>query len=325
MIPLGSGRPAPAGRNGPVPGPGCKRWLMLLLWLLPALAPAKSFELPAPENSLVGEVAYVNALAEETLLDIAREHGIGQNEILHANPGVDRWLPGADARVLLPTWYILPTSPPEGLVLNLPEMRLYYYPKPRPGLPSSVQTYPVSIGRMDWATPLGRTTVVAKQKDPSWTPPESVRLEHAADGDPLPRVVPPGPDNPLGQYAMRLGIPGYLIHGTNKPFGVGMQVSHGCIRMLPEDIEHLFPQIPLGTTVRIVNQPAKAGWQGDSLFLEVHPPLEEDADAQAALVESVSTAIRAAQTGRLVQLDNVAIREAVSARRGVPVLISQSP
>ena len=130
-----------------------------------------------------------------------------------------------------------------------------------------VQTYPISIGRMDWATPLGKTTITVKVKDPGWSPPESIRKEHAERGDPLPRYVPPGPDNPMGRYALRLGIPGYLIHSTNKPLGVGMRVSHGCIRMLPEDIEYLFPQVPTGTTVRIVNQPVKAGWYGGKLYL----------------------------------------------------------
>lgn len=139
-------------------------------------------------------------------------------------------------------------------------MRIYCFPEPAPNEPAGVLTYPVSIGRMDWFTPLGVTRLISKEKDPGWRPPESIRQEHEADGDPLPRVVPPGPDNPLGRHALRLGIPGYLIHGTNKVFGVGMRVSHGCIRMLPEDIEELFAAVPTGTPVRIINQPFKLGW-----------------------------------------------------------------
>jgi L,D-transpeptidase ErfK/SrfK len=135
-------------------------------------------------------------------------------------------------------------------------------------------TYPISIGRMDWETPLGRTSIISKVTDPSWYPPESIRAEHAADGDPLPRVVPPGPDNPLGKHAMRLGLPGYLIHGTNRPDGVGMRVTHGCIRMFPEDIDYLFGRVSVDTAVRIINEPVKVGWNGEELFVEVHATLE---------------------------------------------------
>ena len=135
-------------------------------------------------------------------------------------------------------------------------------------------TYPISIGRMDWATPLGRTRVVAKARNPSWYVPESIRAEHAAAGDPLPRIVPPGPKNPLGTRAMRLGIPGYLIHGTNRPAGVGMRVTHGCIRMFPEDIGFLFDEIAVNTPVRIINEPVKIGWDGDEIVMEVHRTLE---------------------------------------------------
>jgi L,D-transpeptidase ErfK/SrfK len=135
-------------------------------------------------------------------------------------------------------------------------------------------TYPISIGRMDWETPLGRTSIISKVTDPSWYPPESIRAEHAAEGDPLPRVVPPGPDNPLGKHAMRLGLPGYLIHGTNRPDGVGMRVTHGCIRMFPEDIDYLFGRVGVDTAVRIINEPVKVGWNGDELVVEVHQTLE---------------------------------------------------
>ena len=135
-------------------------------------------------------------------------------------------------------------------------------------------TYPISIGRLDWETPMGMTRVVSKVRDPAWYPPQSVREEHAADGDPLPSVVAPGPDNPLGSRAMRLGLPGYLIHSTNRPAGVGMRVTHGCIRMFPEDIEFLFEQVDVRTPVRIINSPVKLGWEGDELVMEVHPVLE---------------------------------------------------
>jgi len=298
---------------------------LLLALAIPTSALGASFPLPPIEQELIGAVELTLAEQEDTLLDIARRYDIGQEEILLANPEVDRWLPGGGTAVVIPSHYILPRTPYEGMVLNLPEMRLYYYPAPVAGEAAQVQTYPVSIGRMDWSTPLGLTRLVSKQKDPAWYPPESIRREHAAEGDPLPAVVPPGPDNPLGSYALRLALPGYLIHSTNKAFGVGMRVSHGCIRMLPEDIEYLFPQVPTGTAVRIVNQPAKAGWQEGDLYLEVHPPLEEEENSRGALVEAVSEALAAAQFGRLVELDNRAISEAIDTRNGLPVLVSLPP
>ena len=159
-------------------------------------------------------------------------------------------------------------------MLNLPEYRFYYFPKSNGDKPSSVVTHPISIGRQDWETPLGKTTIIQKKENPTWTPPESIKKEHAAKGDPLPNVVAAGPNNPLGLFAMRLGIPEYLIHSTNKPYGVGLRVSHGCIRMYPEDISTLFPVVNVGDQVTIVNHAVKVGWAGNSLYIEVHPPLE---------------------------------------------------
>lgn len=234
---------------------------------------AESFPLPPLDVDLVGQLQYTKSSQQDTLLDIARKYNLGYREILLANPGVDPWLPGADTEILLPTRYILPKAPRNGIVLNVPEMRLYYYPKPRPGEQAVVITYPVSIGRQDWKTPLGTTQIVSKKANPDWHPPESIRKEHEAKGTPLPKKVPAGPDNPMGQYALRLGIPGYLIHGTNKPSGIGMQVTHGCIRLYPENIETLFKSVPEGTPVHIVNQSYKVGWHSDILYLEVHPPL----------------------------------------------------
>jgi L,D-transpeptidase ErfK/SrfK len=210
-------------------------------------------------------------------------------------------------------------------VLNVPEMRLYYYPKPKPGETPVVKTFPVGIGRQDWGTPLGLTKVIGKVKDPTWTPPASIRKEHEENGDPLPAVVPAGPNNPLGQYAMRLAIGGgsYLIHGTNKAFGVGMRASHGCIRMMPEDIEYLFQQIPVGTPVRIVSETAKVGWFGGKLYLEIHEPLEEDRVGRAELLSRALKLIDEAQAIRMVELDEDAISRALTERTGMPVAISK--
>lgn len=299
------------------------RLLLIILLLTPGLwANAATFDFPREEFDLFGYELEVEALYEDTLLDIARRNGIGQEEILRANPHVDRWLPGEGARVTIPSRYILPDAPHEGLILNLPEMRIYFFPDPKEGGPAQVQTYPVSIGRMDWRTPMGTTTIVRKQKDPAWYPPESIRAEHAAQGDPLPRVVPAGPDNPLGRYAIRLGIPGYLIHGTNKAFGVGMRVSHGCVRMLPEDIELLFPQVPKGTPVHIINQPIKAGWYGGDLYLEVHPSLEEypmDSQAMNSLVNAILDRVL---SRRATKIDETALAATLERKSGMPEVIS---
>jgi L,D-transpeptidase ErfK/SrfK len=241
-----------------------------------AASPSRSdvYELPPEGFDVIGAVSTVTARYEDTLVDIARRHGLGYQDIVHANPNVKVWVPGEGTEVVLPTRFVLPPGPREGLVLNLAEYRMYYFPAPKDGEPAYVYVYPMSIGRMDWETPLGRTKIVAMVKNPAWYPPQSVRDEHAADDDPLPRIVPPGPENPLGSRALRLGLPGYLIHSTNRPAGVGMRVSHGCIRMFPEDIEFLFQHISVNTVVRIINAPVKIGWDGEALVAEVHPLLE---------------------------------------------------
>ncbi len=253
-----------------------RRLALCVAAVLLAASPARSeiYELPPEGYDVIGAVSTVTARYEDTLVDIARRHGLGYQDIVRANPDVKIWLPGEGTEVVLPTRFVLPPGPREGLVLNLAEYRMYYYPKPGKGEPAYVYTYPMSIGRMDWETPLGRTKIVAMAKNPAWYPPQSVRDEHAADGDPLPRIVPPGPENPLGSRALRLGLPGYLIHGTNRPAGVGMRVSHGCVRMFPEDIEFLFRHIGVNAVVRIINAPVKLGWDGEALVAEVHPLLE---------------------------------------------------
>jgi L,D-transpeptidase ErfK/SrfK len=305
----------------------------LLTMAISGHAQAGSFILPPADVDIVGLVTSVTAGRDNTLLDIAREYDIGQNEILHANPDVDRWLPADNSAVTLPNRFILPGTKRTGLVINLPEMRLYYYPKPKAGEPPVVITHPVSVGRMDWETPLGITKIISKKKDPSWRPPQSLKDEAIAEGeDPLPDIVEAGPDNPLGRYAMRLGIPGYLIHSTNKPYGVGMRVTHGCLRMYPEDIESLFEVIPVNTPVQLINQPIKLGWLAGSLFLELHPPLEEDQEQYQDYMQSVLNAIsdfladenNTADVAAVdVGLSGSALRQAVEEKSGMPVLISR--
>jgi L,D-transpeptidase ErfK/SrfK len=268
----------------------CSALAALLFLAAPMTGVAEVYELPPAGSDVVGAVGTVRAREDDTLIEIARRHGLGYEDIVRANPGVDTWIPGAGTEIVLPTRFVLPSGPRRGLVLNLAEYRMYYFPPPRDGEPAVVMTYPMSIGRMDWETPLGRTRIISKVTNPSWYPPASVREEHAAAGDPLPRIVPPGPKNPLGAYAMRLDMPGYLIHSTNKPAGVGMRVSHGCIRMLPEDIGFLFGEIANKTEVRIINEPVKIGWDGDELVLEVHRPLEVAAVVDEGLDDSAAIA-----------------------------------
>lgn len=298
-------------------------------------AQAATWTLPPSDIDIFGQTKVIPASRDETLLDVARRYGIGQDEMLWANPLIDRWLPPDGAEIIIPSRYIIPQAERTGLVINLPEMRLYYFPKPEKGKKPVVITHPLSIGRMDWRTPLGKTTVVRKQKDPPWIPPQSIKMEALAAGNPpLPDYVPPGPNNPLGRHALYLGTAGYLIHGTDKPFGIGMRVTHGCLRMYPEDIEKLFDQIPVGTPVQLINQPIKLGWLADSLFIELHPPLEENEEEYADYMQKVREAIahflqkshndkRISLARRNVVIDELALELAVFQKNGFPVLISK--
>jgi len=236
---------------------------------------AATFELPPEGEDVIGEISFVVASEADTLLDIARRHGLGYNEITRANPDVNPWLPREGTYVILPTRYVLPKAPRRGLVLNIPQMRLFYFIEPKGGQPGKVVTHPMGIGREYLGTPYGRTSITTKRKDPTWYPPESIRKARAEQGTPLPAFVPPGPSNPLGKFAMNFAMPGYLIHGTNKPWGIGRRVSHGCIRLYPEDIESLFQLVPIGTPVEIVHQPNVAGWRQGQLYLQTFQPLSE--------------------------------------------------
>lgn len=235
-----------------------------------------TFLLTSEEQTVIGEPQIVLAGATDTFSDLARTYGLGFDDLIDANPGIDPWLPGAGTPVLLPTQFVLPDAPKRGVILNIASKRLFYYPKPAEGELQQVHTYPIGIGRVGWETPLGETTVVAKAKNPSWWVPASVRREHAEMGDPLPSVVPPGPDNPLGTRVLKLNMPGYLIHGTNQPYGVGMRVSHGCVRLYPENIEFLYGLVEIGEAVTIMNEPYQMGRKDGVLYFEAHSPLEDD-------------------------------------------------
>ncbi len=284
------------------------------------------FALPSERTDVVGAVQIAIARYEDTLPDIARHYDLGYEEIVAANPGVDPWLPGTGAQLVLPTQFVLPKAAREGLVLNLASLRLFYYPKHDSGEPAVVITHPIGIGRVGWQTPLGKSHITQKLVKPRWNVPASVRKEHAQMGDPLPPVVPPGPDNPLGEFAMRLSLPSYLIHDTNKPWGVGMRISHGCVRLYPEDIARLFPEVPVGTKVNIVNQPYVAGWLNGKLYLEAHKPLAEERQQWGDSLKPMETVVRAKAGDFLDAIDWDKARQVAREARGIPVpILPNSP
>lgn len=302
----------------------CLRYLLaaLSLGLLAHRAFAASFALPPPGSDIVGQVRVIIAHRRDTLLDIARRYDLGYKEIKEANPHVDAWLPGEGTRVTLPTQFILPDAPRRGIVLNLPAMRLYYYPVPKPGERAIVITHPIAIGRVNWSIHTGLTRITDKIANPVWYIPESIKQERALEGQSLPKFVPAGPNNPLGQYAMRLGIADYLIHGTNKPYGIGSRVSHGCIHLYPEDIATLFKQVPIGTQVNIVNQPFLAGWLEENLYVQAHQPMEEDIKAwRGSLTPLVEAIVKRARPPHPTIDWETAINAAQQAR-SLPVRVS---
>ena len=294
----------------------------LAVALLATPAIAAEFAL-ASDQRAVGEVGYYTTHRQDTLLDLARSYDLGFTQLMAANRGIDPWLPGAGRRITLPEHYLLPDAPRTGIVVNLAEQRLYYFP---PG-GGRFETYPIGVGVEGLSTPLGTTRVIRKEVDPTWYPPPSI---HAEDPD-LPAAMPPGPDNPLGAFALHLGWRGYLIHGTNKPDGVGRNVSHGCLHLYPEDIERLFREVPVGTPVRVVSQEVKAAWIGDGLYVQVHPSKSqaEAIDVTGSFAPKIPPDLVARVTdavgNRTVQVDWDAVRRAGITRTGLPVRIADAP
>lgn len=249
---------------------------------------------------------------EESLIEIARKFDLGYNEIIHANPGVDPFVPEIDAPIQIPTMRILPqVTSYTGIVINLSEMRLYYFI--RQNRSAAVMTFPIGIGREGYDTPTGKFRIIEKIVDPPWLVPESIRAENPT----LPKVVPPGPNNPLGSHALRLSLGNVLIHGTNKPWGVGRRVSHGCIRLYPEDIPRLFSAVGKGETVTIVRQPVKVGLVGDTVFIEVH---QEDAKSERGYFDEAMRLLK--KKHLLSKVNTDIVLQALREKRGAPVEIS---
>ena len=268
-----------------------------------------------------GELSVHFVSTGESLLDIARAHGLGILEVMAANPGIDPWIPKAGTPLVLPTFSLLPDAPPRGIVINLAELRLYFFD----GKNQLFKRWPIGIGREAFITPLGETRIVRKQIDPTWYPNEGTRI----DRPDLPKAVPPGPDNPMGRYALYLGWPEYAIHGTNRPWAVGRRVTRGCIRLYPEDIEALYEKAPVGTVVTVVDQPAKLGWENGELYLEIHPSreqlddLEETGQFSPMPLPGLDEQVIAAAGEQVGRIDWSIVREAEQARRGIPIRITR--
>lgn len=296
------------------------RCVSLAALFIAGQAAALTFPLPSPGEDVVGEVQVIKARYEDTFADIGKAYDLGYLEMVAANPGVDPWLPGAGRDIILPTRYVLPSGPREGIVINLAEYRLYYYPKGE----NVVYTYPLGIGREGWGSPITNTTITGKIPNPAWYPPKSILAEHAAEGDPLPSVVPAGPDNPLGPFKFKLGTPGYLIHGSPKKFGIGMRVSHGCFRMFNDNVLELAKMAPVGTKVTIMSEPYKFGISQGNVYLEAHEPLDDHGDPSVVDKHTLvlNSLLKREDVSAGYQLDWNLVREVVADEDGIPVEIA---
>lgn len=283
--------------------------------------PAGHFVIASPEQTVVGVPQIVLTEAGDTLSDMARAYGLGYDELIAANPGVDPWAPGEQTPILLPTQFVLPDVARVGIVLNIASKRLFYFPQMPEGQAQVVKTYPIGIGRVGWETPLGAASVVAKAVNPSWYVPASVRREHAEMGNPLPSVVPPGPDNPLGTRVLKLDMPGYLIHGTNQPYGVGMRVSHGCVRLYPENIEFLYELVAVGEPVLIINEPYLLSELGGQIIFEAHAPLDDDTISAEDRLHDLFLKFGESAHHELTVAVEKNIRKVAKLARGTPTIV----
>ncbi|MCU6680097.1 MULTISPECIES: L,D-transpeptidase family protein [Leclercia] len=302
------------------------RWISMVA-LLSALAlalpvQANTWPLPPAGSRLVGENRFHVVENDGGSLEaIAKKYNVGFLALLQANPGVDPYVPRAGSVLTIPLQTLLPDAPREGLVINLAELRLYYYP---PGK-NEVTVYPIGIGQLggDTLTPTMVTTVSDKRANPTWTPTANIRARYKAQGIDLPAVVPAGPENPMGHHAIRLAAYGgvYLLHGTNADFGIGMRVSSGCIRLRDNDIETLFRVIQPGTKVNIMNTPIKVSEEpGGVRLVEVHQPLSKQLNDDP---QTLPIVLNGAQQGFKASADETVMERAMEARSGMPVDVTR--
>jgi len=283
---------------------------------------ASALEFDLPENgNVVGHVFTATTVYEDTFLDVARKYDVAYDELVAANPGVDVWIPGEGTTVTIPQRFVLPPGEHKGIVINLAERRLYYFPSGE----QKVYTFPIAIGLEATPTPITQGKVIEKEKDPTWHVPASIYAKHLAEGNPVPHSVPPGPDNPLGQFALRLSIPGYLVHGTNRPVSVGQRMSNGCIRLYPEDIERLFGVAVVGDSVRIINQPYKVGQdQSGELYLEAHPLPQEWSKSAVNTNDYAAALINNHAEFKSFKINWKAVKRVVEDSNGMPGTIGRS-
>jgi L,D-transpeptidase ErfK/SrfK len=278
------------------------------------------FPLPSSGDNIVGKVQWTQSLPGDTFITIGRRYDIGYFEIVEANPGIDPNLPHPGTLLVIPSRFVIPNDPRTGVIVNLAELRVYYFP---PGT-NKLVTYPVGIGREGWNTPVGTTTIIARVANPTWVVPPDIKADRAKNGIDLPDSVAPGPNNPLGMYALYLGFPGYRMHGTNDPTGIGRRSSSGCIRMWPEDIEELFELTKVGTPVRVINDPYKAGWSGSTLYLESHTPLQEQQVVYTQDPTLMTMDIKAATANRPATIDWDAAKRIADQENGIPQIVGTS-
>jgi L,D-transpeptidase ErfK/SrfK len=301
-----------------------KKLVKLATLTLAMIAPTSLFALTyplTPSNDVVGQVHHVYTQEGERIYDVARQYQMGFYEMIESNPDMNRHsaIP-TDFRITIPSEFVLPNVPREGIVINLPELRLYYFSKN--GDQAIVRTEPLAIGRFDWLTPTLKSKIIEKNKNPKWFVPKSIQAAAARKGIYYPDVVKAGPKNPLGKFAMRLADRSYLIHGTNNPLTIGKRASSGCMRMYPEDIASLFQQVPIGTAVHIINEPFKLGWRNNSLYLEVHEPLQEFAEPEHIQIQQLTQMIDEMTRGKSVRVNWAAVHATLKSQNGVPMQIS---
>jgi len=302
-----------------------RTFTLLCLALLPSLVCAVTWPWLADED-VIGELIEDRLWDEHTPIDLARMHNIGHNEIRLANPELDPWLPNPGKTLLIPQLHVLPEVQREGIVINLSERRLYYFAPEWPDRDGPVvSTHPVGVGLLDRATPETLTRVTARLDDPAWYPTPEVRAWYRREQDTiLPAVIPPGPDNPLGRHALILESDGLMIHGTHRPAGVGMRVSQGCIRLYPEGIARLIRQVPIGTPVRIIDQPVRLGWRDATLYLEVDAAGDDPEDRhEEAIWQELSARLTKIAEDRSISIDFERARQVLEAARSVPVAIGR--
>lgn len=300
-----------------------KRILLAVGFLVSSAYAQKYVEYQKPKagDDVIGELVYVTPKKHESLVDLTIRHEMGYDELRWANPGINAWMLNENQPLVLPTQFILPEGKRSGIVSNIPEMRTYYFLEGS----DKVYVYPVGVGRMDWKTPLGSWSIIRKQENPAWYPPESIRREHVEMGrGTLPSVVPAGPDNPLGTRVLRLALPSYLLHGTNDETGIGMRVTHGCMRFYPQHIEHLYDMVPTNTMVTFLNQPVKYGFLGNDIMIEVHPPLEEDnLSVQALKEQALPQLAEFIKPYPNASINYDMVNLAVQQQTGIPIIIGE--